>query len=202
MSKINPQAPEKINSYIDAAPKDKKEMLNRLRKFMNRSDFELNEDWKWRAPNYNSNGMICWLAYFKSHVGINFFKGSLIEDLHNLYDDACMDKGNRQIKFKSIDEIDETLLEHYFFEAIKLNKEGTKVQAKKIDIEIPEELAEALAENEVANDFFQSLAPGYKRDYIEWITTAKQEKTRIKRLNTTMEWLSEGKKKNWKYEKC
>ena len=134
-------------------------------------------------------------------MGLNLFKGSLIEDLHGMYDEACMDKGNRQIKFRSIDDVDETKLKHYLYEAIKLNKEGTKVEAKKISTDIPVDLAEALASNPKAKAFFESLAAGYKRDYLEWITTAKQEKTRLKRLTTTIEWLNEGKKKNWKYEK-
>lgn len=202
MSKLDTQAPEKISDYIAKAPAEKQELMNRLRSILNSEEFELTEDWKWRAPNYNHKGMICWLAYFKNHVGINFFKGSLIEDLHGLYDDACMDKGNRQIKFQDVTQVDKQQLKHYLYEAIKLNKEGTKVQAKKINTEVPEDLAKALAENTNAKNFFDSLAQGYKRDYIEWITTAKQEKTRLKRLNTTIEWLSEGKKKNWKYEKC
>jgi len=202
MSKIDSEAPEKISAYIEKASGEQKEILNRLRVFLLQEEFKITEDWKWNAPNYNSKGMICWLAYFKNHVGINFFKGSLIEDLHGLYDDACMDKRNRQIKFRSSSDVDETKLKHYLYEAIKLNKEGTKVQAKKIDTEIPEDLAQAFASHPNAKAFFDKLAAGYKRDYIEWITSAKQEKIRLKRLNTTIEWLSEGKKKNWKYEKC
>jgi len=202
MSKIDSEAPEKISAYIKKASGEQREILNRLRAFLLQEEFAITEDWKWNAPNYNCNGMICWLAFFKNHVGLNFFKGSLIEDLHSMYDEACMDKGNRQIKFRCIDDIDETNLKHYLYQATKLNKDGTKVKAKKINTDIPEDLAEALAENINAKNFFDSLAQGYKRDYIEWNTTAKQEKTRLKRLNTTIEWLSEGKKKNWKYEKC
>jgi len=201
MSKIDSEASEKISAYIEKADGEQKEILNRLRCFLLKEEFEISEDWKWNAPNYNHKGMICWLAYFKNHVGINFFKGSLIEDLHGLYDEACMDKGNRQIKFRRQDDVDEVKLKHYLYEAIKLNKEGTNVQAKKISTDIPENLAQALAKNINAKNFFDSLAQGYKRDYIVWITTAKQEKTRLKRLNTTIEWLSEGKKKNWKYER-
>jgi uncharacterized protein YdeI (YjbR/CyaY-like superfamily) len=201
MSKIDSEASEKISAYIEKASGEQKEILNRLRVFLLQEEFEITEDWKWNAPNFNCNGMICWLASFKNHVGVNFFKGSLIEDLHNMYDEACMDKGNRQIKFRSLEDVDETKLKHYLYEAIKLNKEGTKVQAKKIDTEIPEDLAHAFASHPKAKAFFDTLAAGYRRDYIEWITTAKQEKTRLKRLNTTIEWLSEGKKKNWKYER-
>ena len=173
-----------------------------MRVFLLQKEFEITEDWKWNAPNYNSKGMICWLAYFKNHVGINFFKGSLIEDLHGLYDEACMDKGNRQIKFRSVTDVDETKLKHYLYEAIKRNKEGAKIEAKKISTDIPVDLDEALASHPKAKSFFNTLAAGYKRDYIEWITSAKHEKTRLKRLATTIEWLNEGKKKNWKYEKC
>ena len=68
--------------------------------------------------------------------------------------------------------------------------------------ELPEEFQNGLIENPKAQDFFNSLAPSYKKEYIQWIATAKQEATRIKRLNTSIEWISEGKKKSWKYEKC
>ena len=199
MSEIDSEAPEKISAYIEKANDEQKEILNRLRAFLLQEEFEITEDWKWGAPNYNSKGMICWLAYFKNHVGVNFFKGSLIEDLHGMYDEACMDKGNRQIKFRSVTDVDEIKLKHYLYEAIKLNKEGTKVLAKKIITDIPVDLALEFKSNPKAKEFFESLTDSYKRDYLEWITTAKQEKTRLKRLATTIEWLNEGKKKNWKY---
>ena len=144
--------------------------------------------------------MICWLAYFKKHVGLNFFKGTLIEDLHGLYDEACMDKVNRMIKFRTLEDLDVNKLDHYIFEAIKLNVEGIKVAPKKIENKVPEDLGFALDKNSKAKALFDTLAPGYKRDYIEWITSAKREATREKRLATTIEWLSEGKRKNWKYE--
>lgn len=201
MSTVNKQASEKISQYIESADVKKKEILQRLRDFLNRDDFGLTEDWKWHAPNFNSNGMVCWLAFFKSHVGLNFFKGSLIEDLHGLYDNASMDKGNRIIKYKTINEINENLLEYYIYEAIKHNKEGAKITSKKVEIEVPKDLAKALEKDIMAKDFFTNLAPGYKRDYIDWIISAKQEKTRLKRLETTLEWLGQGKKKNWRYKK-
>ena len=74
MSKIDSQASEKTSDYIEKAPEEKRELLNCLRSLLNAEEFEIKEDWKWRAPNYNSKGMICWLAYFKNHVGVNSFK--------------------------------------------------------------------------------------------------------------------------------
>ncbi len=84
----------KIEGYIEKAREDFIPILEKLRGILLKDEFQLEEGWKWRAPNYDHKGMVCWLAHFKNHVGLNFFKGSLIEDLHGLYDEACMDKGN------------------------------------------------------------------------------------------------------------
>ena len=202
MSKIDPKATEKIDAYLAKFEGEKRELLTRIRTVLRESKFDIVEDWKWSAPNYNHNGMICWLACFKNHIGLNFFKGSLIPDAHKLYSKDCMDKGNRQLKYTKLEDFNEEQLRYYLFEAISINQKGLKVAPKKIDTELPEDLIQELSQNPKASDFFSGLANSYKRDYIEWITTAKQEKTRAKRLATTIEWLNEGKKKNWKYEKC
>ena len=202
MSSIDPQASEKIDLYIAKFKGDQKILLSEIRRVLNLAEFELVEDWKWNAPNFKHNGMICWLACFKNHVGVNLFKGSLIPDTHNLYDAACMDKGNRQLKYRALEDFDAKKLRYYIFEAVSLNQKGKKVKAKKINTEVPGDLKLELSKNPQTAVFFKSLTDSYKRDYIEWITTAKQEKTRNKRLVTTVEWLNEGKKKNWKYEKC
>jgi len=66
---------------------------------------------------------------------------------------------------------------------------------------VPPALASALRRNATARKFFDTLPPSHQRDYIEWITEAKTEPTREKRVATTVEWLAEGKSRNWKYEK-
>ena len=66
----------------------------------------------------------------------------------------------------------------------------------------PPDLAQALKQNARARATFEGFPPSAQRDYVEWITDAKREATRLKRLATTLEWLAEGKRKNWKYEKC
>ena len=155
------------------------------------------------CTTYAAQGMVCWLAHFKGHVGLNFFKGSLTEDRHGLFDDTCSNKGNRMIKFRSLSDVDTDKLSYYIVEAIHLNHDGVKVAKHEISLDLPSDLAAALdSASDIARSFFDGLAPSYKRDYIEWITSAKREATRAKRLATTIEWLNEGKKKNWKYEKC
>lgn len=85
----------KVDSYIKGAKEELIPILEKLREHLLKEEFQLEEGWKWCTPNYDHKGMVCWLAHFKNHVGLNLFKGSLIEDLHSLYDEACMDKGNR-----------------------------------------------------------------------------------------------------------
>ena len=201
-SKVNQDAPQKITDYINKVDGEFHNILTRLREIIMSSDLGIIEDWKWNAPNFHQEGMVCWLASFKQHVGLNFFKGSLIEDKHHLFESCGDGKSNRMIKYSKLSQIEETHLKYYLQKAVELNQKGVKVETKKINTNCPEDFQNALDNHEKAKEFFNSLAPSYQRDYIEWITSAKQEATREKRLLTSIEWLSEGKKKNWKYEKC
>ena len=96
------------------------------------------------------------------------------------------------------------VLVEYIKRAVRLNDEGKprrKGAKTKISTVAPADLVAALKANKAAKTYFAGLAPSHKRDYIEWITEAKREATRLKRLATTIEWLAEGKRRNWKYEK-
>ena len=67
---------------------------------------------------------------------------------------------------------------------------------------MPDVLLEALARDEVASTTFNNFPYSKKKDYVEWITEAKTDATREKRLATTLEWLAEGKPRHWKYQNC
>jgi uncharacterized protein YdeI (YjbR/CyaY-like superfamily) len=68
-------------------------------------------------------------------------------------------------------------------------------------VTVPADLAAALRRNRKARASFEAFSPSHRREYIEWITEAKREETREKRLATTIEWLEEGKPRHWKYLK-
>jgi uncharacterized protein YdeI (YjbR/CyaY-like superfamily) len=87
-----------------------------------------------------------------------------------------------------------------------LNEEGiaaprTKT-APKPPVELPGDLASALEANAKARATFAAFPPSHQREYIEWVTGAKQDATRQRRLAQAIEWLAEGKSRNWKYERC
>jgi len=202
MSKINPEAGILIEKYILSTSEKAQPLLFQLRKIISNHS-EIVEDWKWNAPNFACEGMVCWIAGFKKHVGINFFKGSLIEDIHGYFEgDNDPQKGNRIIRYSFEDNIDEEKLNHYIKQAIQLNQNNVNIPVKKKTVETPQFMVDILSSHPKAKEVFDAFPPSHKKEYIEWITEAKREATKEKRIATMLEWLEEGKSKNWKYKNC
>jgi uncharacterized protein YdeI (YjbR/CyaY-like superfamily) len=94
----------------------------------------------------------------------------------------------------------------YIKKAMALNDEGVKIERRPprratVDTAPPADLAAALKKNKKANASFKAFPPSHKREYIEWITEAKGGDTRARRLKTAVDWMAEGKPRNWKYER-
>jgi uncharacterized protein YdeI (YjbR/CyaY-like superfamily) len=93
----------------------------------------------------------------------------------------------------------------YIKEAMKLNEDGVKVvkvkPAKTKELETPEYFLKALKRNKKAFTQFENFPPSHRKEYIMWIVEAKQEATREKRMAQAVEWIAEGKGRNWKYER-
>ena len=91
-------------------------------------------------------------------------------------------------------------------DAVRLNDKGIKIDKRvskeKKEVVVPDILTAALATNALATETFNNFPYSKKKEYVDWITEAKTDATRDKRLGTTIEWLAEGKARNWKYEKC
>jgi uncharacterized protein YdeI (YjbR/CyaY-like superfamily) len=68
--------------------------------------------------------------------------------------------------------------------------------------EVPDDLAAALRRNAKARKTFEAFSPSHQREYVEWLVEAKRAETREKRLAQAVEWLEEGKSRNWKYQNC
>jgi uncharacterized protein YdeI (YjbR/CyaY-like superfamily) len=76
------------------------------------------------------------------------------------------------------------------------------VKAPKAAVETPGEFAAALEKNKSASKVFAAFSPSCKREYVEWIADAKRDETRQKRIAQAVEWIAEGKQRNWKYQEC
>ena len=148
---------------------------------------------------------MCSMAAFKEHCAFGFWKQSLLEQSAFPAEKTAMGSFGR---LKLVADLpDDKTMKKLVQDACKLNDEGKKVERKPVSKEkkeliVPDILLEALAKNEAAAETFNNFPYSKKKDYVTWITEAKAEATRDKRLATTIEWLAEGKSRMWKYENC
>jgi uncharacterized protein YdeI (YjbR/CyaY-like superfamily) len=196
MSKKDPR----IDAYIAKSPAFAKPILKHLRKLVHDGCAGVEETMKWSMPHFDyAGGPLAGMAAFQAHCAFGFWKGSLIVPGSK----EAMGQFGRITKISDLPS-DKTLL-GYIRKAAKLNEEGVKVprpvKHEKKEIPMPADLAAALKKNAKARATFDGFRPSYRRDYLEWITGAKGEDTRKKRLETAVEWMSEGKPRNWKYMK-
>ena len=165
----------------------------------------MQETMKWSVPHFDHHGLMFGCAAFKEHVRFGFWKGALLKDPHRLLA-AMGDTGMGGFKVKTLGDLPkDKVLIGYIREAAALNEQGVKVprakKAPKKPVVVPDDLAEALKKNKRAQATFDAFSPSHRRDYVEWITEAKQLTTRQNRVATTIQWLAEGKSRNWKYTK-
>ena len=154
-------------------------------------DCGLNEEVKWGVPCYNHEGAnVLIVSAFVDFCSINFFKGVLLEDPSNLLvKPGPNSQSGRLMKFtdaKYISEI-EDILRSYIYEAIEIEKAGLKVEFKKNPEPIPEELEQKCEEDMVFKTAFESLTPGRQRGYILFFSAPKQSKTRVTRIEKSVE---------------
>jgi uncharacterized protein YdeI (YjbR/CyaY-like superfamily) len=177
--------------------------LEKVRERVHAAVPEAQEAMKWSAPAYLLDGKILLItAAFKKHAAVNFWRGQ------ELRGEAAKADGMGQFgKLASVDDLPpDAELDALIREAAELAKSAPAPRKLKHAPKPPPEMhpgfAEALDKAPKAKAAFDTFSPSAKRDYVEWIAEAKQDATRGKRIATAIEWLSEGKKRNWKYEKC
>jgi uncharacterized protein YdeI (YjbR/CyaY-like superfamily) len=197
-----PQTSPRIDAYIESAQEFAQPILNHLRALVHEACPNVEETWKWSFPHFLYKGeILCSMAAFKQHCTFGFWKQSLLENGTFPQKSAMGSFG----RITSLDDLpnDETM-KALIREAMRLNDEGIKVPHPRSngakELVVPDELLEALARNERAAETFNRFPYSKKKDYVDWIVGAKTDATRAKRLATSIEWLTEGKGRNWKYE--
>ncbi len=198
---------DRFDVYIGKSADFAKPILNHIRNIVHQACPDIKETIKWGFPNFDYKGIVCNMASFKNHCSFGFWKSSLLHDPHNLLKDNVKNAMGQFGRITSIADLppDEIIIE-YIKNAVQLNEDGVKVKPKRVEtpktpIETPPYFTKALSENSEAKTYFESMSNSHKREYLEWIKEAKTEETRLKRMATSIEWLSEGKSLNWKYQK-
>jgi uncharacterized protein YdeI (YjbR/CyaY-like superfamily) len=193
MAKKDPR----VDSYIAKSADFAKPILNHLRQLVHQGCPDIEETIKWGLPAFEYHGILGGMAAFKAHCAFNLWKGSLLGAKNR---DAMGQFG----RITSLSDLPkDSVLVGYVREAARMNAEGVKVQrqpkAPRKPLPTPPDLASALKKNAKARATFEGFSPSHKREYVEWITEAKTEETRKKRLGTAIDWMAEGKPRMWKY---
>ncbi|MCS7053626.1 MAG: YdeI/OmpD-associated family protein [Ignavibacterium sp.] len=191
----------RIDEYIFNSADFAKPILIYLRELIHKTCPDVQETIKWGFPNFEYKGSLCYMASFKQHCAFGFSKSQLMNFTKS---EEGMGNFGKITSLKDLPS--EKKLIFLIKEAMKLNENGVKVSSvkksrKTTDIEIPEDFLKELSNNKKAKSVFENFSPSHKREYAEWIAEAKREETRKKRIKQAIEWISEGKHRNWKYEK-
>ncbi|MBX7054767.1 MAG: YdeI/OmpD-associated family protein [Pyrinomonadaceae bacterium] len=198
-----PTTDPRVDAYIEKSKDFAKPILTHIRALVHATCPEATETLKWSMPSFEYKGILCGFAAFKEHCTFGFWKQTLMES--DAFSETKTAMGSFG-KLKSLKDLpSDAVMKKLIKQAMKLNDDGVKVtkpKHEKKEVVIPEILLEALAKNEKAAETYNNFPPSCRREYAEWIAEAKTEPTREKRLAQTIEWLSEGKRRNWKYEKC
>lgn len=195
----------RIDAYIAKSAEFARPILRHFRALVHQAAPDVTETMKWSMPHFDHGGILCHMAAFKAHAAIGFWKGELIVGPKYDKGGEAMGSLGRLTSVKDLPP-DRVLL-GYVKKGVALNAKGVKAphmarraeRAKKPEAKAPADLAAALKKNARARKHWDAFPPSHRREYIEWITGAKQEATRARRLATCLRQVAEGKSQNWKY---
>lgn len=197
---------KRVDAYIAKSATFAQPILKHFRQLVHEACPEVEENIKWGCPSFDYKGMLFGMAAFKQHCAFTFWKAALMNDkqkIFSLAENAAMGQLG-QIKKLSDLPSDKILLE-YLTEAVRLNEDDIKLPQKPKagakDLNIPDYFIKTVGKNKNALQTFEGFSYSNKKDYVEWVIEAKTENTRNKRLATAIEWMGEGKPRNWKYLK-
>lgn len=199
-----PQTDERVDKYIQKMQPFAKEILEHIRKIVHNACPDCNETIKWSFPHFEYKGQLCYMSGFKEHCAFGFWKRKVMPDPDKIFkEEGSGGMGDLGYIRSKKDLPPARILTKYIKTAMKLNEAGIKIEktkAAKAPPQTPGYFLAALKKNKQAEKNYHSSSDSMKREYIEWITEAKTEPTRLKRMATSIEWLAENKGRNWKYE--
>ena len=195
-----------VDQYIIKSAEFAIPILDHLRNLVHKADARIEEKIKWGMPFFDYKGTVCNMASFKNHCAFGFWKASIMKDEYGIFKDQSEAMGGLGKITSFADLPADEILIAYIQQAIQLNEDNVKLPAKpkstgKQELIVPEYFINALKEDPKALAVFQNFSPSGKKDYVLWLEEAKTETTRLKRLETAVEWIGEGKSRMWKYKK-
>ncbi|MCK6447199.1 MAG: YdeI/OmpD-associated family protein [Planctomycetes bacterium] len=193
----------RVDAYIETKAEFARPILVKLRELVHQTCPDVEETIKWGMPSFTYHGILCGMAAFKEHAVFGFWKHELVIGENGKWRDAMGSFGC----LKSVSDLPtKAQFAQWMKKAMQLNVDGVKAPQRKHPKKAPPKLhpefAAALAKSPKAKKTLEGFPPGAQREYLEWIAEAKADATRARRIADAVKWLAEGKRRNWKYEKC
>lgn len=201
----------RVDTYIAKCADFAKPVMIHLRELIHASCPEVEETWKWNFPHFMYKGeILCSMAAFKEHCAFGFWKAALMQDTDNVLEIKDREAMGHLGRITSVKDLPkDAVLKKYVKAAMKLTDEGVKLPPKnkptekeKKELTIPPYLLKELKKNKKAEKVFHEFSYSKKKEYVQWLEDAKTDATREKRLTQAVEWIAEGKARNWKYMNC
>jgi uncharacterized protein YdeI (YjbR/CyaY-like superfamily) len=193
----------RLDAYIAKSADFARPILHHLRLLVHKVCPEVEETMKWSFPHFDYKGIMCSMASFKQHCAFSFWKTALMKDAKKMLDNrsSAMGSFGRLTSLKDLPS--DQIITRYIREAMKLNDDGVQPKkaksVEKKELIVPNYVIDALRKNKKALSTFENFSSTNKKDYLEWIEGSKTQETRDKRLDQAIEWMAEGKIRNWKY---
>jgi uncharacterized protein YdeI (YjbR/CyaY-like superfamily) len=203
----------RVDTYLAKVQPFAQPILEHLRELVHKACPEIEETIKWSRPFFEYRGAIlCNMSAFKEHCTFGFWGaeiGAVLREAQALRPGAMGSLG-RITSLKDLPS--DKLMLGWIRKAATFVDSGQYtspiaarhkvVKSPKAATEMPAEFASALQRSKEAAAAFAAFSPSCKREYIDWIADAKRVETRDKRIATAVEWIAEGKQRNWKHQNC
>lgn len=200
------ESDSKVDAYIQNAQPFAQPVLEYIRETVHEFCPGATEAMKWSFPHFIYKGKnLCSMAAFKQHCAFGFWLESEMKTMKELTQGREKNSMFTLGKITKIEDLpSKAQLKNCILEAMELTDMGATIKKSSpnpTEVEVPDYFADALQHNGKAKEFFESASPSFRKEYIMWLTEAKTEATRNKRMAQAVEWISEGKGRNWKYVK-
>lgn len=194
-----------VDVYIEQAAEFARPLLRHWRDLIHRECPDAGETIKWSMPFFTRKALLSNMAAFKGHCAFGFWHGTEVAAAAGFKsDDEAMGLLGRVTCLTDFPP--DKVIRRLICEAVILDDAGFKKSSRPVKAKptlvVPDDLAAALKTNPKAQAVFEGFPPSHQREYVEWITEAKREETRHRRLAQAVEQLAEGKSRYAKYANC
>ncbi|HVU16193.1 MAG TPA: YdeI/OmpD-associated family protein [Candidatus Didemnitutus sp.] len=203
-----PKTDPRVDDYITRAQPFAQPILRHLRKLVHAACPDVEETIKWNHVSFLHQGQILAMSgAFKEHLTFGFWH----KDMEPILVRDGFQPGNAMGLMGRIASFDDLPADRkmigYIKAAVDLQASGKPARERpkpgpKAPLRVPPALTTALKKNKKAAAAWDKFSYSHRKEYVEWLTEAKRDETKAARLATTLEWLAEGKSRNWKYANC